>query len=507
MLYPLNFALFMTPGLVPALLLVRRQKWPVSWAALLAVVGPATAGVFVFWAYFLHPVVGRVASAAVLLISAGCLVALVRCRPLREMASQPDVFVPLALMFLITLVYFGFLGILFTASGGDVDKRVRDRFSNLSLAADDIIPALFAEHLYAGTDPREILGDWHSSDRPPLQTGLVLVQRPLADYCGPPLVQYHMLGTIFQCTWVVAVWALGRKLGLNGGRLALVFAFCTTASFFFFHSLYVWPKLLAGTLTIVPVVLLVRQGPPAGLAEVLVAALAAGLALLAHPGSAFTLLAVALFLLRPSRFPGIGKVLAGMAVCVALQAPWVAYQRWYDPPGDRLLKWHMAGVIDIDERPSGQTVRDAYSSISPLEIAGHKWANLQALCGRPLFEPTLRGTTWRAVWKNGEYYNLLKALGVLNVGWLVLAFTWFSNRADPGLAELRTLMALAVLGLAGWLLLMFGPGTTMIYQGAFATVILLFVGLATAVSRLPNVLVGVLLAIQVLDIIIIWLIP
>ncbi|HEV3204421.1 MAG TPA: hypothetical protein VGY77_08565 [Gemmataceae bacterium] len=509
LLHPLAFFLFLAPGLVPASRVVRWRGWPAAWSALLAVLPAAAAGAIVFWAYFFHPAAGRVASTVMLILSTGCLVALCRRGPLREMVLQPDVAHPLGLMFLLSAAYLGILGVLFIAGGSRPDTEVSQLVSNMYVGNDNLIPWYFSEHLYGGTDPRYLLGDWQSSDRPPLQTGLTLVQRPLADWAGMAIVQYQILGTILQSTWVLAVWALGRQLGLNRWRLAVVIGFCTTSSFFIFHSLYVWPKLLAGTLTIAAVLLLVGRGERAGWVEVLTAALAAGLAIQAHGGAAFALFGLALYLLLPSRFPGFAKVLAGLGGCAAVLAPWTAYQRWYDPPGDRLLKWHLAGVIPIDKRPFSQTLREAYASLSLAEVAEHKWANVQALVGLPLIEPTYRarGKGWRAAWKSGEYYNLLKTLGVLNVGWLVLGVSWFRGWGDRSLAAARTLLAVVFAGLVLWLLLMFGPGTTMVYQGPYATVIMLYVVLAVAVSALPRALVAVLLVVQLLDLIVIWLIP
>jgi hypothetical protein len=510
LLYPLGFVLFLAPGLALACWLVRRCSWPAWWTALLAVVPAAAAGEVVFWACFLDPTAGRAASAVVLLLSGACLLALVRRGPLRQTACQADVAGPVVLMFLLGIAYFGILGLLFVAAGRGLETTLGDLWPNLYLAADNFIPWLFAEHLYAGTDPRQLLADWHSSDRPPLQTGLVLVQLPLADWAGLGVVQYQILGTIFQSTWVLAVWSLGRQLGLGGRRLAAVLLFCATSPFFVFHSLYVWPKLLAGTLAVVAVLLLVGPGGRPAWPNILIAALAGALALQAHAGAAFTLLGLALFLLAPSRFPGFAKLLAAMAVAAVVLAPWTAYQRGYDPPGNRLLKWHLAGVVAIDDRPFAQAFREAYSRLSLAELARHKWANVQALVGVPWIEPTYRGEGWRAVWKNGEYYNLLKALGVLNIGWLVLAISGLrpggNRRTMPHAPSPTPLLGVALAGLAVWLLLMFGPGTTMIYQGPFATVILLFVVLAAALTTLPPPLVTTLLVVHVLDLIVIWLI-
>ncbi|WP_225852883.1 hypothetical protein, partial [Haemophilus parainfluenzae] len=57
-----------------------------------------------------------------------------------------------------------------------------------SLPPDNILPYLFAERLYHGIDPRPLLGEWQSSDRPPLQAGLLLLQALLT-------------GLVFPTTW------------------------------------------------------------------------------------------------------------------------------------------------------------------------------------------------------------------------------------------------------------------------------------------------------------------
>ena len=38
-------------------------------------------------------------------------------------------------------------------------------------------------------------------------------------------------------------------------------------------------------------------------------------------------------------------------------APWSAYQKYGDPPGNRLVKWLLGGVVDIDDRGIGETTR------------------------------------------------------------------------------------------------------------------------------------------------------
>ena len=92
------------------------------------------------------------------------------------------------------------------------------------------------------------------------------------------------------------------------------------------------------------------------------------LATLSHGAAAFAVPAVALLVVLRLRARGWRTAAFGMsaaaASAVATYAPWFAFQRFYDPPGDRLLKWHLAGVIPIDGRSFLEALVDAYSRVS-----------------------------------------------------------------------------------------------------------------------------------------------
>src|SRR6185295_10615381 len=95
--------------------------------------------------------------------------------------------------------------------------------------------------------------------------------------------------------------------------------------------------------------------------HLLAGAIFAGLAWLSHGGAAFSLIAVAPWVLWRV-FRGEGRAwLAAAAVFLLLAVPWFAYQRFYDPPGDRLLKWHLGGQEAKDESVgTWQVIRKSY---------------------------------------------------------------------------------------------------------------------------------------------------
>jgi hypothetical protein len=375
-----SLAWFLLPGLLGAAALSRRGVVPETAVALTAVALSSALGYAVFWAYLAGPGAGRVASLAG---TAAAAVALSRPgarRLLARTVRSPAVAVPLGLLFVVALFYNA---ILFAhASSTPVELRARTHLMrNDGLPIDNDLPRLLAARLAEGRDPRPIYPEWQSSDRPPLQTGAVLLQRPFASALGIEALHYQLLATALQCSWVAAVWALGAAFRFRPAGTALALAAATFSGFFFVNSLYVWPKLYAGALALLALVLLVGRRPSPATAAV--AALGAALGLLAHAGVVFTLVPVAAFVVARRTRPPLVPALAGAAVVVVLMAPWWAYTRFYDPPGDRLTKRHLAGVLQADGRPLSAALADAYSRSEPSELVRNKWENLDALVEAP----------------------------------------------------------------------------------------------------------------------------
>ncbi|WP_432825497.1 hypothetical protein [Dactylosporangium sp. CA-092794] len=150
------------------------------------------------------------------------------------------------------------------------------------------------------------------------------------------------VAVLLQVLCVPAVWALLRALRLTGYRLIVVLTMFLFTGFFVYNSVFVWPKLLAASMTLTAFALLFFGRPARSMWAL--AGVAAGAGMVAHAGVAFTLLPMGLLLLRRRYRPSwqhLGLTAAGGAL---LQAPWMAYRKIIDPPGDQLLKWHLAGV-------------------------------------------------------------------------------------------------------------------------------------------------------------------
>lgn len=512
-IYLLHFGLFLLPGFLITLQVLRRQPLAPSLTVMLAVMASSLLSYLAFWAYFLNPWVGYIFSAGVLLGSMGYTVWQYRRRPdWFEPLRQMDVIMPLSLMLLVGLMY---VALLYASDTGELPEILaQTRFFGV-FPPDNLLPKLFADKLALGEDPRPLLGEWLSSDRPPLQTGIVLLQHPitwLTDFRDG--VHYQIAATLAQCTWIPALWALGRRLQLVGRQLALVLAFTIFSGFFLFNSIYTWPKLLAAAFVIVAFVVLLpaiesRRRPT--LLEVSLAAVATGLGMLSHGGVVFTVPAIALLVLQPKVFPGWRRAVVGIALLAVLLAPWSAYQKWYEPPANRLVKWHIGGVVEIDQRSSWEAISDSYGRLSLPQIAEHKWKNAMMLVGDPnayLLSGIPEEASVTESRRRYEFFHVFVALGVLNLGWVIYLVEALSRRWRPTeqFRRVGLVLGVSLASLLFWILIMFGPGTTSIHAGSYATMLLLYAGLATLVSQLPRWVGYALLSFQIVTFTINWIV-
>jgi hypothetical protein len=165
------------------------------------------------------------------------------------------------------------------------------------------------------------------------------------------------------------------------------------------------------------------------------------------------------------------------------------FQRYVDPPGDRLLKWQLAGVIVPDSRGFVKTLVMQYQALPFHHLLANKWMNVESLVANTFVWHTLNP---EQAWRSGflglarlaELNDLLPAAGLLLLGGAALAFR-SSRRA---LAPAAPLAALCGIAIAGWVILLWGSvGISAInHQGAYAVTVLFIALCALAVTCLPR---------------------
>jgi len=358
-------------------------------------------------------------------------------------------------------------------------RKMQCRFSH-ALPVDNGLPLIFALQLMRGKVQTPMFVDWLSSDRPPLQTGAFLTSQFIS--FADLELQYQVHAMLLQGFWIVGLLTLLRACGISPRVQFLTLIATSLSAVAIVHGAFVWPKLLpAGYLFGVVALLLKgkREKSWSWVDGALLGALAA-LANLAHGGTAFAVAGLVLYGLIHRVLPGRGFLLAAVASCVVVTAPWTCYQRYVDPPGNRLLKWHLAGVTPIDQRGVGETLWQSYRQLDATQIAENKLRNFEKLTsGYASWVPALLRTTVGLGTPEDHEMVRLDQFHVLaaNVAWmlpglLLLAFRRPAQHSHDR-AQARQMLYISLWTCLAWCLLMFGPGETVVHQGSLLLPLLL----------------------------------
>jgi hypothetical protein len=499
-------ALTAAPGIAATLLAARCGVRNVPVLLAIGLAGTGIVAMLAFWAYYLDPSFGKVCACGFLLISVAVAAwsgwtGKLGTRLLHDLTT------PLALWVLgsVFLVFFGFMH-------GGTDHPISmaaTRFSS-QLPSDNDIPLFFSEwfffHGHHGVPP-VFPGKWLASDRPPLQIGYVLAERPFAwDATG---LHYQVLGIVLQQLWIVGLWTLLVAARVRRTTRALIVLTVLVSGVAIVNGFYVWPKMLpaafllaAAGLVVTPQWPALRRNPRAA---ALVASLLA-LALLGHGSSVFgiiPLVVIAAFRGLPSwRWVAVSLLTAAL-----LLVPWSAYQKYGDPPGDRLTKWMLAGVVEIDSRSTSEAVLDAYREAGVGGALHNKAENfVTMLGGGPAvndakhavdavdsgeFGPAIREA--RTIF----FFYLLPSLGLLLLAPVVIVASRDRGRRSP--ADWRfavVCFAIVLIGCITWGLLLFGstPARADIHVGSLALPVLALcgavAGLRATFPRFADLFVG-----------------
>jgi hypothetical protein len=473
-----------TPGVALLSVFARRRALSPAIALGLLLAGSGGAAMAAFWAWFASPGFGRLFDVALGGGSVLVIAVFGRRGDLRDVGLS----VPMLLGLAIGLAFTGLTFIQGDGLAHNVLSAVGKAYWE---TADNKLPLLLAEKVAAHAKlSGYMVGNWEASDRPPLESGYALAQWPLWTAFGKQ-AGYQLLSTGLCASWLPALWVVLRSRGFGQWRVLAVLLATTLTGFVLVSDVYVWPKMLAGTFALgaIAIVVSLDETDRRPLGWILAVTLAT-LSMLAHGGTVFALVALIPFALRRrTRFP-LRALAASVVLAAVCYVPWMLFQRIVDPPGDRLLKWQLAGITGIDSRGFLKTLVMQYQALSFHELLSNKWANVAALVASPWL---WRNLTPEHAWRSGflgfarlaELNNLLPAAGLLLLGVVALAFK-SSRRALAPAAPLGVVCGIAI---AVWVILLWGaPGygvTTINHQGAYAVIVLFIALCALAVSYLP----------------------
>ncbi len=496
-------ALLLALALAGSSLLGRWVSGPAGSEAFVPLVATAALAYVAFWVYFWSAPAGRLLSWVGL--SAALLWAI---RSLGRSSEAQTLVVRLAGLALA--VGLGFAGLTCLFKQAHFSDLAVVRYQR-DLGVDNLISQIFAGRLWAGYSPKKLAGDWLSSDRPPLQTGWILLFEPVLSGLGLDADTAGQVSCLcFQLAWVPSLWFLCRRLKASARLADAVVAAVAFTGFALFHSIFAWPKLSGAGLVVGAFVLWFTPGEVSVRRRwFFVAGVAAALGWLSHGGVAFSLLGLApIVLYQVIRGPAVWPLWAWSSVAfLALALPWMTYQRVYEPPGNRLLKWHLAGVVDAkDHRPFLETLTDSYGKIGwqgALQVRQSNW-NLQWAGDWTrflLFQPPPDVIDRR--WDETE--DTFRSFG-----WWILAaplvcvFLVPTRRTDP------FPRLLALWWLLGWALavvMLFKATQATVHQGTMITQLAGFALLTWAVARVGRWAFLAVALLQVAGFLCTWIAP
>jgi hypothetical protein len=495
-------------GLLPGTLAVRKWRLPAWFWLPVTLAAGALVAYVIFWVFFFFPKPAKPIALSVIIVSVGGFLFQLESRELRAFLRQRDAWLPGVLTWLLIAAYLAYLAWAGTP--------VWDRFTISVPPGDNLVPMWVAERVYWGyhhlTTPPPLprvyfFAETRSSDRPPLLAAIVMAVRP-AQFAYSAWT-YQVVGTVCQMGWISVVYALGRTLMLTPRQLAFTLVATACSGFFLMHSLLTWPKLLGAWLFLLALALIVhaarhedaRTTPMAAAIGALL-----GLSQLSHGGPFFSIVALPIFLLLIGAWRIVRPMHAAAVVCTTalLLAPWMAYQRYYDPPGNALVKLHLAGVHDEkDPRGTMEALVDAYRGVTWSDWLAGRWENVKEqwfVFGKSGRSHPVDLGQWQ------QFFHHVPALDFLAFGYLAFAVRRWRGPGDP--ESFRWLGHLTWYALAAtlvWIVLIFPAGTAMIHHGSYATTALLFFCGAAWAATLPRWIGTTLLALHVMLFVLIWM--
>jgi hypothetical protein len=435
------------------------------------------AWLLIFIGYVVSPKLGGVMASLFLILPfpAALLLAWRRHRLLNELAGMQKALLPVLMFAGLTL----WVGLFPFHWDGQPNGDPAIRWSHLS--TDAWLPLLFGDMLARGKIDVPMVGDWLSSDRPPLQVGLYLMLYKV--FPETRALVYQGISTWAQALVLLPLASLLARLVNTRAQAIALLVLCLSASMLI-NTLFVWPKLFAAAFSLIyylalfPGERMPRRWGQAGIA--------AAMALLAHGGALFFLIGASLVHLAFYRRQSLAMLVRAGSIAFVLYLPWIAYQRLVDPPGDRLLKWHFAGKIPVSDESAMHAIASAYSQLTPAAWISGRMQNFSAI-----FKGALSSSyeSMRTIAQQDPaiasrfidddffytFHSMWFSTPLLLLPCLVLIYlrSRRSRHPDPTFKDMLQMAATIILTIFIWVTALFEGGTTTIHTGAYACTLLL----------------------------------
>lgn len=346
--------------------------------------------------------------------------------------------------------------------GDSIQVYASNRWINLPI--DNWLPKILSDQAISGSIGNPMIGDWLASDRPPLASGIFMLYSLMSNND----ILYQVYSTWLQVLILFPVIFLIQKYIHHRLYATITFVLYITSSAFLYNTVFVWPKLLASTFVFIFfLVLFYYDSLKLSAATVaIIAALSSALAMLSHGGSAFPLLVLSLLLL-PFLFNRNWKFLMLFVVCTfATYFPWALFQKIEFPPGDRLLKWHLAGLIEVSQLDLLSALKFSYQSVEFRDIYERIVVNLsQNFYGGINLLQDVLSLNFEKLKINSFYYTSY-SMFVFFPLFVIPLYLFFSILKNEYHKNILIYLFLVLTSYLLWSALMYIPSSTVIHQGS-----------------------------------------
>lgn len=452
----------------------------------------ALASIAVFWLSWAFPNYQAILRILIILVMATCSVAGLLRGSNRAAIGMPFFVAALVATALFLIVH------LPEHSAVHPLRQAATLFTH-ELPGDNEIPMVFADAILKGNVPSPLYGEWLSSDRPPLQTGMYLLS-PVVIMFGSHALAYQALAIAVQMFVLVGVWSLARAMQASRNTTVLVMIAVTFTPIAIVNGIFVWPKLLAAGFVALAVAVHFYGKRQTGL-EGLIVGVACAMALLAHGSAIFTLVAMFVAALLLWKLGSTQYVIAAGLSVLILYSPWVAYQTLVDPPGDRLVKWHFAGVgiNSVDPRPFSTALSEAYSHVTFTDwvlsreqafqrtfiYVKENYSGTLSAANSVLVNRDGQAAAKLAVVRSQQFFGVIISCGLIGLAFVLIPLGLF----EPTLKPLSLIVGL---NLIFWWAILFDPLGVTVHQGSYFPEVAIIVGfIVFLANRWPRIAVGI----------------
>jgi hypothetical protein len=382
--------------------------------------------------------------------------------------------------------------------GENADYFPNSSYRFADLAIDNALPAIAARTLSLNSIPNPLVPGWQLSDRPPLQIG-ALLNLTFGQTFEYGVYFAFSLGLQTLVLWVLLYWIM--KNSMNKFKSHMILLIFSLTGLIVQNTIFPWPKLFGASFGILAIAILYFAEFKLNFWNSVKISLLMTASILSHNSHIFYFLALMIFLfvlyLLKSRQQLLYLIMISVLTFI-FYTPWIYFQRVMQPPGTRLLKLQLAGITEESDRSFFSLLKEQYSNLDLMTWFTFKLNNI----GRsflPYIDPNIPynfgemknfSTGFSQTVGFFIPYNNLTArvwqiseLAILSVS-LIWIFFWLIIRGmSPNTKELNLghfkqnsiyMFIVSILSYILWIILMFSPRSTVIWQGTLILPLMLY---------------------------------